>query len=206
MSLIIGKFIAKYILFIIVMNCHEIIIQNISNCEYYDINCTLVNGNSDDALILLHVNIRSLQKNFDPLCELITLLNFTPQIICITETRIKDQPLINVAIPNYSFVHANSTSNAGGVAVYLHCSLKYILYHQQFCLSNSECMWIKVCSWFLKFILGVVYRHPCGASVDKFIDDFDNVLDVFTTEGKLFYILGDFNINTALEKILEHIN
>ena len=63
-----------------------------------------MNGNSDDALILLHVNIRSLQKNFDPLCELITLLNFTPQIICITETRIKDQPLINVAIPNYSFV------------------------------------------------------------------------------------------------------
>ena len=103
---------------------HEIIIQNISNCEYYDIDCRLVNGNSDDALIPLHVNIRSLQKNFDPLCELITLLNFTPQIICITETRIKDQPLINVAIPNYSFVHANSTSNAGGVAVYFHCSLK----------------------------------------------------------------------------------
>ena len=159
-----------------------------------------MNGNSDDALILLHVNIRSLQKNFDLLCELITLLNFTPQIICITETRIKDQPLINVAIPNYSFVHANSTSTAGGVAVYLHCSLKYILYHQQFCLSNSECKWIKVCSPFSKFILEVVYRHPCGVSVDKFIDDFDKFLDVFTTEGKLYYILGDFNINTALNQ------
>ena len=43
---------------------HEIIIQNISNCEYYDIDCRLVNGNSDDALILLHVNIRCLQKKF----------------------------------------------------------------------------------------------------------------------------------------------
>ena len=105
-----------------------------------------------------------------------------------------------MAIPNYSFVHVNSTSNAGGVAVYLHSSLKYILYHQQFCLSNSECMWIKVCSPFSKFILGVGYRHPCGVSVDKFIDDFDNVLDVFTTEGKLYYILGDFNINTALNQ------
>ena len=103
-----------------------------------------MNGNSDDALILLHVNIRSLQKNFDLLCELITLLNFTPHIICITETPIKDHPLINVLIPKYSFVHVNSTSNAGGVAACLRTSLKYKLYEQQFSLSNSEDMWIKV--------------------------------------------------------------
>ena len=92
---------------------HESFIRNTSNCEYFDIDCRLVNGNSDDALILLHVNIRSSQKNFDLLCELINLLNFTPHIICITETRIKDHPLINVSIPDYSFVHVILTSNAG---------------------------------------------------------------------------------------------
>ena len=37
---------------------HESFIQNISICEYFDIDCRLVNRNSDDTLILLHVNIR----------------------------------------------------------------------------------------------------------------------------------------------------
>ena len=129
--------------------------------------------------------------------RLITLLNFIPHIICITETRIKDHSLINVSIPNYSFVHVNSTLNAGGVAVYLHSSFKYKPYEQQFSLSNSECMWIKVRSPFSKLVLGVVYRHPSFATVDKFVDEFSNVLDVLSTRNELHYILGDFNINVA---------
>ena len=43
---------------------HESFIQNISNCEYFEIDCRLVNGNSDDVLILIHVNMRSLEKFF----------------------------------------------------------------------------------------------------------------------------------------------
>ena len=39
--------------------------QNISNCEYFEVNSQIVNGSYDDALILMHVNIRSLHKNFD---------------------------------------------------------------------------------------------------------------------------------------------
>ena len=47
-------------------------------------------------------------------------LKFIPQIICITETRIKYQPQINVSIPNYGFAHVNSNSNGGVIAVYIH--------------------------------------------------------------------------------------
>ena len=164
------------------------LLSKTSNCESFDIDCRLVNENSDDAF--LHVNIRSLQKIFDLLCELITLLNFTPHIICFTETQIKDHPLINVSIPNYSFVHVNSTSNAGGVDVYLHSSLKYKLYEQQFSLSNSERMWIKVRSPVSKFVMGGAYQHPSFATADKFIDEFSNVLDVLSTRNELYYILG----------------
>ena len=85
-----------------------------------------------------------------------------------------------MSIPNYSFAYVNSTSNAGGVAAYLHSSLKYKLYDQQFSLSNSECMWIKVCSPFSKFIMRVVYRHSSFATVDKLVDEFSNVSDVFS--------------------------
>ena len=68
----------------------------------------------------MHVNIRSLHKNFNLLYEFIQSLQFVPQIICITETRIKNQPQINVPIPNYGFAHANSKSNAGGFAKHIH--------------------------------------------------------------------------------------
>ena len=101
--------------------------QNISrpNCEYFEVNSQIVNGSYDDALILMHVNIRSLHKNFDLLYEFIQSLQFIPQIICITETRIKHQPQINVSIPNYGFAHVNLNSNAGGVAMYIHKNIIY---------------------------------------------------------------------------------
>ena len=68
----------------------------------------------------MHVNIRSLHKNIDLLYEFIQSLQFNPQIICITETRIKNQPQINVSTPNYGFAHLNSKSNVGGVAMHIH--------------------------------------------------------------------------------------
>ena len=67
----------------------------------------------------MHVNIRSLHKNFNLLYEFIQSLQFVPQIICITEMRIKNQPQIKVSIPNYGFAHANSKSNAGGFAMHI---------------------------------------------------------------------------------------
>ena len=58
-------------------------------------------------------------------------------------------------------------------------------------------MRIKVRSPGSKFVIGVVYQHPSFATVDKFVDEFSDVLDVLLTRNELYYILGDFNINTA---------
>ena len=79
--------------------------QNITNCEYFEVTCQIVNGSYDNALIVMHVNIRSLHKNFDLIYEFIQSLQFIPQIISITATRIKHKPQINVSIPNYGFAH-----------------------------------------------------------------------------------------------------
>ena len=73
----------------------------------------------------MHLNIRSLTKNFDALCEFISSLSFTPDLVCLTETRIKDQPLVNKTIPGNSFAHVNSQSSAGGVAIYTSNNLNF---------------------------------------------------------------------------------
>jgi len=32
--------------------------------------------------------------------------------------RLKSDPVINISLPDYDFIHADSVTNAGGVAVY----------------------------------------------------------------------------------------
>ena len=70
--------------------------------------------------------------------KLIKGLQILPHVICIMETHIKNQPLSNLNLPNYSFVHVNTTTNAGGVAMYLSDNLKYKIWENQYQLCNSE--------------------------------------------------------------------
>ena len=98
------------------------LLNNISECQYFDVpfnDPTSSIHNVKNTIFLLHVNITSLnkQKIFDALYEFLTLLPLTPDIVCVSETRLKDNPLINIAIPNYNFVHADSVTNTGGVGV-----------------------------------------------------------------------------------------
>jgi len=40
-----------------------------------------------------------------------------PDIICLSKIRLKQEPLININLQGYNFVHMNSKSQAGGVAM-----------------------------------------------------------------------------------------
>ena len=64
--------------------------------------------------------IRSLPKNIDKLTNYIAQLSVKPDIITITETKLNDTlSNINLNITEYSFMHKNSLSRAGEVALYL---------------------------------------------------------------------------------------
>ena len=85
---------------------------------------------------MLHFNIRSLQKNFDTFYETLQLLPTLPQIIEISETKVNDTPLTNISIPNYTFLHANSTTRTGGVGLYVLSSIScYLLGKNQLVVS-----------------------------------------------------------------------
>ena len=79
---------------------------NIKVCGYLDLNSKRPIFDPNRSLVLLHVNIRSLHKNFDNLYDFLVELNFLPDVICLTETRIKLHPLLNISflfIQLYSF-------------------------------------------------------------------------------------------------------
>jgi len=106
------------------------LLNNTGKCHYVDIplkdNPFPSSNTNYRSISLLHVNIRSLNKleNFERLYEFLTLLSFHPDIVCVSETRLLGDPMINILLlPDYNFIHADSVANTGWVAVYI--SSKY---------------------------------------------------------------------------------
>ena len=81
---------------------------------------------------VLHLNIRSLQKNFDSLFNLLMTLKFKFKVICITETWSSDNSInLNLfKLPQYKSIHqVRRTGKGGGIAVFLHESLTFNVRH-----------------------------------------------------------------------------
>ena len=78
-----------------------------------------INTHFNNSLIIIHVNVRSLNKNFDKLYELITEMKIKPDVIGLTETWInKTRPFTN-SLPGYNFIHNNSKQSHGGVGFFI---------------------------------------------------------------------------------------
>ena len=173
--------------------------SNTRNCKYYNLECKILKTKSINTLMLLHVNVRSLHKNYDILYELIESLQTLPHIICITETRIKNQPLSNLDLLNYSFDHVNSTTNAGGAAMHISDNLKYKVCENQYQLCNSKALWVNIFDQSdASFVIRVIYRHPSQILINDFIEDLSNFLTDYNKYNINYFILGELNITVIL--------
>jgi len=125
------------------------IISTNSKCNYYDIlnmDSPLFSDNNQITLSLLHVNLRSLNpKNFDSLYEFLNHLPHYPDIVCISEMRIRGELSFNISIPNYNFFHVYSATKARGVAMYISSKYKFNLDHKlELNLNGCEDIWINL--------------------------------------------------------------
>ena len=100
---------------------------NISPCKTYDFENDRFCFNRTNSHFILHFNTCSLQAHFDELLDFLQDLSSLPSIILISETRINNNPVINIDISGYYFVHFPSSTKAGGVGAYLSTSLKFTL-------------------------------------------------------------------------------
>ena len=94
--------------------------SNISKCEYVDLrNNDNLSTNEPDSLILMHLNIRSLNKYYNDLHTLLNSLPLKPNVIALSKSRI-NQPTENIDINGNEFVHVTPNyGQAGGVTVYI---------------------------------------------------------------------------------------
>ena len=166
--------------------------HNINPCKYYETSNFSISSNSNSVSII-HINIRSLQKNFDSLHEFLCSLPTRPKIICLSESRINHKPFINIELPDYKFVHIDSPTSAGGVAVYISSELRFnIFFNLRLDIDGCENIWLKLCHSDL--LLGVIYRHP-RSNVKLFTNQLNKTLEQLKTFK--VYLIGDMNINLS---------
>ena len=147
---------------------------------------------------MIHLNIASLQRHIDELRTFLSILDHPFQIICISETRLHDdQPLSNIEIDGYEFIHTKTTSQCGGVGIYIKSGIEYeIINNLSLCHHNiSESIFIEIKNEKKKnIVLGCIYRHHTPVS-DFSNVFFDQMLEKISKKKKTCFLLGDFNVD-----------
>ena len=78
------------------------LLNNIAECKYFDIPKAKILSSSANGKTFLHINLRSInnQENFDKFHEFLTFIPSAPDIVCVSERRLKDDPLIRICVMN----------------------------------------------------------------------------------------------------------
>jgi len=130
----------------------------------------------------------------DKLEEIITPCSKPPDIIALSETRIKETSII-ATLPGYNFINENSQTQAGGVGAYIKNNLKYLQRRDlQFKMHGCENIWLEIIGKRQKIIIGMVYRHP-QYNIDEFSQSLSETIIKIAKNNYVYYVLGNININ-----------
>ena len=160
-------------------------------------------------MLVVHINIVSLQKNFDDLKQFFSQFKRNVDVICLSETRLSDHNLSSCFLPGYRLFYCNSKTKAGGSAIYvsdvIECKQLSIIINTDGC----EDVWVELTLYQNKsLIVGSVYRH-LNYNIKPFEDAFVNVIKKFSLNQN-YIALEDFNINydnsTKSQNIIDYAN
>ena len=103
-----------------------------------------------NSFSILHINIRSLNKNFEKLREYLSLVKRDFSVVALTETWCNDEKAAQYSLlqlPNYTPIHQirNNGQRGGGVLSYVRNSLNFKILKKQSINSNGlECACIEI--------------------------------------------------------------
>jgi hypothetical protein len=162
------------------------------------------NFNYVSAFNLMHVNCRSLKKNFGPLNDLLSHLTHPLCAIAVTETWLTEALQDVFVIPGYKFVSSpRINKSGGGVGLFLKNDFDYIV---RIDLSKMtpfiECLFVEIRRIGSKSLLiGSVYRPP-NSDVHLFNTEWLSIINTIDqAKNVIAVIAGDFNLN-----LLKHSN
>jgi hypothetical protein len=152
--------------------------------------------NRNNLLKVCHQNIRGLLGKTE---ELLSCLLFDPpNIICLTEHRLKDFEVNSILIDNYELgaKYCRKFYKNGGVCIFVHDSIKFsnVSVEENCVEKDIEACAIKLISTNIMITVLTVYRSPSG-NFGKFLHKLDNILNTVHNNKSEFITCGDVNIN-----------
>jgi len=166
-------------------------------CSYITTDKLSSSPTNINAFTLLHVNVRSLRKNYNSLLTLLLSMKNKPTFIAITESWLTSGEHIFFSIPEYEFISLPREScRGGGVGIYV---LRKFNFKVNSALNRSsptiELLVIEIKRKALpNVVLGCVYRPP-ASDIDSFNFELESLLDSVLHINKPFLLAGDYNLN-----------
>jgi len=150
------------------------------------------------AVNIIHINCRSLKKNFDHVSLLLSNIKYPLTAVALTETWLTADQNNVYNIPGYKFVSQHRSDKlGGGVGFYVDNRFESKT-RSDICLSLSliECLFLEIIQLGkVNILIGCVYRPP-GTNVSAFNAELLKVLITFDNEKKNIILLaGDYNLD-----------
>ena len=172
------------------------------DCSYLftnEIESFLSEKENSETINGIHVNIRSLPRNFDNLLDILRDSNYSFNILCITETWCTDSALksnSNLDLPNFDLISQERKTNkrGSGVLIYIHKHLNCNL-RNDLCVSDKdkEILTIETSRENDKnILLSCGYTPPNGDSENLSTFLQNNIIEKSVSENKIGYMIGDF--------------
>ena len=120
-------------------------------------------GNTLNCHNFMHINCRSLQKNFDSLSSLISCINKPLTVLAVSETWLKPNNEDAFNLPGYAFVSCSRPSKVGvGVGLYINDCIQFkVLTEYTYITDIIECIFVElVCETGRNLMAGCIYRPP----------------------------------------------
>ena len=173
---------------------------DLTNSKYYTPSEFLSANFPKNNFSMFHINIASLSLHIDDLRTLLHVLDHPFDVIAVSETKIKEDsnPITNIDIDGYNFVHTPTKTDFGGVGLFI---------KNNFTLKPRDDLSLSVRSVFesifielesvnsKNLVIGCIYRHhtPIANFTTIFSEKILNTLS--NSKNKVCALLGDFNID-----------
>ena len=177
--------------------------SEVVNSPYYNVDKFYSSSQNllKNSFSVLHINIRSMNKNFEKLREYLSHAKGNFSVITLTETWCNDDETDKNSLwqlPNYTAIHQirKSSKKGGGIALYVHNSLNYKIPKNKNINNNDiECLNIEIVSKTSENVMvSCIYRPPRG-DAHKFLDEMKGHIIKNKFQEKPLFLVGDLNIN-----------
>ena len=154
---------------------------------------------NDKTFFVLHLNVRTPNKNFESFKEFLTTIKLEFKVICLTETWCADDPrngtLFN--LENYTSINqVRKHDRGGGICVFIHNSMTFKLRSDLGTNSNdTESLVIQIINKNNKnVVINAQYSQPAG-DFKEYKTYLETLFNKMKNSNKGTYIVGDTNLS-----------